>query len=124
MILSGVSGIYTRSKFLLEVGGCIMEAIIFAFFAFACFCIAFIVLKDKPMFCAILGIATSVCSGISMYLFWRMLEESGRDASYIGPWGHPIIPVVYTIFILLGFLFLILGFVKWHRLKNNNPKRT
>ena len=98
-----------------------MEAIIFAFFSFACLCIA-ATFTEKPIFSAIFGVATSVCSGISMYLFWQMLEESGRDSSYIGPWGHPIIPVVYVIFILLGILFAILGCDKCHRLKNNNPK--
>ena len=77
-----------------------MEAIMLAFMAFALFCIAAAIFKDKPAFSAILGIATSACSGISMYLFWQMLEESGRDSSYVGPWGHPIIPAVYVVFIL------------------------
>ena len=94
-----------------------MEAIIFAFFSFTCLCIA-ATFQEKPIVSVIFGIATSVCSGISMYLFWQMLEESGRDSSYIGPWGHPIIPVVYFIFISIGFLFVILGCVKWNKLKN------
>lgn len=101
-----------------------MAAIILAFFAFICFSLAVTFLKDKPSFSSILGIAISVCSSLSMYLFWQMLEQSGRDSSYIGPWMHPIIPVVYVIFILIGFMFITLGFVKWHRLKNKNPKRT
>ena len=100
-----------------------MEAIMFVFFAFTCFCISTITIKDKPLLSVIFGIATSVCSGLSMYLFWQMLEESGRDTSYIGPWGHPIIPVVYVIFIFLGFLFVILGCVKLLRLKPIIPKR-
>ncbi|HHW31424.1 MAG TPA: hypothetical protein GXX20_07105 [Clostridiaceae bacterium] len=94
-----------------------MEAIMFAFFAFTCFCISAIAMKDKPLISIIFGIFTSVCSGLSMYLLWQLLEESGRDTSYIGPWGHPIIPVVYVVFMLLGFMFVILGCVKLLRQK-------
>jgi len=54
-----------------------MEAIMFAFFAFTCFCISAITMKDKPLISIIFGTATSVCSGLSMYLFWQMLEECG-----------------------------------------------
>lgn len=97
-----------------------MEAIMLAFFAFVCFCIAGVTFIDKPMISAVLGAATSVCSAISMYLFWQMLEESGRDSSYISPWGHPIIPAVYVVFILLGLLFIVLGLFKWHRFKRKN----
>lgn len=94
-----------------------MEAVMLAFLAFICFCISAITIKDKPLLSVISGLATSVCSGISMYLLWQMLEESGRDTSYIGPWGHPVVPVAYVIFIFLGLLFLILGCVKLLRLK-------
>lgn len=94
-----------------------MEAVVFAFFAFACFCVAGVILKGQPIFGAVLGLATSICSGISMYLFWQMLEESGRDSSYIGPWGHPMIPTVYVTFILLGLLLAVLGFVRWRRVR-------
>lgn len=99
-----------------------MEAVMLAFLAFMCFCISAITIKVKPLLSVIFGIATSVFSGISMYLLWQMLEESGRDTSYIGPWGHPIVPVVYVIFIFLGFLFVILGCIELLRQKTKIPK--
>ena len=97
-----------------------MTMLISAFLSFLSFCIC-IICKNKPRIIMAFGLATSLFSGVSMYLFWVALEQSGRDVGYNGPWMSPVIPVVYILFICLGIIFFSICIYK--RKKSNNDIR-